>query len=63
MSAPTEIELAPGRAHKFGTFLGVYTPTILTILGVILKAPPVKQALASQQLQSLYVNRVLARQN
>lgn len=33
-----------------------------TILGVILKAPPVKQALASRQLQSLYVNRVLARQ-
>jgi hypothetical protein len=33
-----------------------------TILGVILKAPPVKQALASKQLQSLYVNRVLARQ-
>jgi Pyruvate/2-oxoacid:ferredoxin oxidoreductase delta subunit len=32
-----------------------------TILGVILKAPPVKQALASKQLQSLYVNRVLAR--
>jgi ferredoxin len=33
-----------------------------TVLGVILKAPPVKQALASKQLQSLYVNRVLARQ-
>lgn len=33
------------------------------ILGVILKAPPVKQALASQQLQSRYVNRVLARNN
>jgi ferredoxin len=33
-----------------------------TILGVILKAPPVKQALASKQLQSRYVNRVLARQ-
>ena len=33
------------------------------ILGVILKAPPVKQALASKQLQSLYVNRVLARSN
>jgi len=33
-----------------------------TILGVILKAPPVKQALASKQIQSLYVNRVLARQ-
>ena len=33
-----------------------------TILGVILKAPPVKQALASKQLRSLYVNRVLARQ-
>jgi ferredoxin len=32
-----------------------------TILGVILKAPPVKQALASKQIQSLYVNRVLAR--
>jgi hypothetical protein len=32
-----------------------------TILGVILKAPPVKQALASTQLQSLYVNHVLAR--
>jgi ferredoxin len=32
------------------------------VLGVILKAPPVKQALASKQLQSLYVNRVLARQ-
>ena len=32
-----------------------------TILGVILKAPPVKQALASSQIQSRYVNRVLAR--
>jgi ferredoxin len=32
------------------------------VLGVILKAPPVKQALASKQLQSRYVNRVLARQ-
>ncbi len=31
------------------------------ILGVILKAPPAKKALASKQLQSLYVNRVLAR--
>ncbi len=31
------------------------------ILGVILKAPPAKKALASRQLQSLYVNRVLAR--
>ncbi len=33
------------------------------ILGVILKAPPAKKALASKQLQSLYVNRVLARNN
>ncbi|MDJ0953298.1 MAG: 4Fe-4S dicluster domain-containing protein [Acidimicrobiia bacterium] len=31
------------------------------ILGAILKAPPAKKALASKQLQSLYVNRVLAR--
>ena len=31
------------------------------ILGVILKAPPIKQALASRQLRSLYVDRLLAR--
>jgi ferredoxin len=31
------------------------------ILGVILKAPPVKQALASRQLRSLYVDRLLAK--
>jgi len=35
--------------------------TMAAILGVILKAPPVKQALASKQLQSLYVKRVLSR--
>ena len=33
------------------------------ILGVILKAPPAKKALASKQLQSRYVNHVLARSN
>jgi ferredoxin len=33
------------------------------ILGVILKAPPAKRALASKQLHSRYVNRVLARSN
>jgi ferredoxin len=31
------------------------------ILGVILEAPPVKQALASRQLRSLYVDRLLAK--
>jgi hypothetical protein len=30
------------------------------ILGVILKLPPVKQALASRQLQSRYLERALA---
>ncbi len=33
------------------------------ILGVILKAPPAKKVLASEQLQSRYVNYVLARKN
>ena len=31
------------------------------ILGVVLKAPPVKQALASRQMNSIYVERLLAR--
>jgi formate hydrogenlyase subunit 6/NADH:ubiquinone oxidoreductase subunit I len=31
------------------------------ILGVILKAPPVKQALASRQLRSIYVDKLLAK--
>jgi len=30
------------------------------ILGVILKLPPIKQALASRQLHSRYVERMLA---
>ncbi len=29
-------EGAPRRSQKLGTFLGVFTPTILTILGVIM---------------------------
>jgi hypothetical protein len=29
------------------------------ILGVILNAPPVKQALASRQMKSIYVDRLL----
>jgi hypothetical protein len=32
------------------------------ILGVILKLPPIKQALASRQLQSRYLERLIARQ-
>jgi len=28
--------MASGKHHKFGTFLGVYTPSILTILGLIM---------------------------
>ena len=32
------------------------------VLGVILNAPPVKQALASRQLRSLYVDRLLSKQ-
>ncbi|MBT8226512.1 MAG: hypothetical protein KJO75_13605 [Dactylosporangium sp.] len=36
---------------------------LATILGVTLKAPPVKQTLASKQIQSPYLNRVLARQD
>jgi ferredoxin len=34
-----------------------------TILGVILKLPPVKQALASEQLRSRYLERLLARES
>ena len=33
---PPSIEVAEGRASGFGTFAGVYTPSILTILGVIM---------------------------
>lgn len=32
------------------------------VLGVILNAPPIKQALASKQLRSLYVDRLLSKQ-
>jgi ferredoxin len=32
------------------------------VLGVILKAPPVKQTLASRQMKSIYVDRLLADQ-
>jgi hypothetical protein len=31
------------------------------ILGVILNAPPVKRALASRQLRSIYVDKLLAK--
>ena len=29
-------ETRPGPPQKFGTFLGVYTPSVLTILGLIM---------------------------
>jgi hypothetical protein len=32
----TSTATAPPQAQKFGTFLGVYTPSILTILGLIM---------------------------
>jgi len=35
-SAPAEQQVAPGRSNGFGTFGGVFTPSILTILGVIM---------------------------
>lgn len=31
------------------------------ILGVILKLPPIKQAMASQQIKSRYMERLIAR--
>jgi amino acid transporter len=33
---PAAMPPAPGRTHAFGTFAGVFAPTLLTILGVIL---------------------------
>jgi len=34
-----------------------------TILGVILKLPPIKQALASEQIKSRYLGKLLANTN
>ena len=33
---PKELESEPEEPKKFGTFQGVFTPTVLTILGVIM---------------------------
>ena len=36
MTDTGKIENLPQSPHKFGTFMGVFTPSILTILGVIM---------------------------
>ena len=36
MSSASTNPPAPDQAPKFGTFLGVYTPSVLTILGLIM---------------------------